>query len=141
MDCVIRHTAMAGAPSERVTRRALRQLLDEFLSTAEDFAAFCLDFFPRAHHRFVGGMDRISCTSILLEMADVGDVVTALRQSCGADGIGGRLSSLQQAAGYPRDVEREALSQERERLEEELDRRLRKRYGTNPDGTIRQEDR
>lgn len=115
---------MAGAPSQRVTRRALRQLLDEFLSTAEDFEAFCLDFFPRAHHRFVGGMDRISRTSILLEEADVGDVLTALRQSCGADGIGGRLSRLQQAAEYPRDVEREALSQERERLEEELDRQL-----------------
>lgn len=136
MDCVIRHTAMAGAPSERVTRRALRQLLDEFLSTAEDFEAFCLDFFPRAHHRFVGGMDRISRTSILLEEADVGDVLEALRQSCGADGIGGRLSRLQQAAEYPRDVEREALSQERESLEEELDRRLMRSTDGAPAGEV-----
>lgn len=115
---------MAGPPSERVTRRALRQLLDDFLSSAADFEAFCVDFFPLVHRRFVSGMDRISRTSILLEVADVGNVLEALRQCPGADEVGSRLSSLRQASSYPRDIELEALSRERESLEEELDRQL-----------------
>lgn len=115
---------MAGPPSERVTRRALRQLLDDFLSSAADFEAFCVDFFPLVHRRFVSGMDRISRTSILLEVADVGNVLEALRQCRGADEVGSRLSSLRQASSYPRDIELEALSRERESLEEELDRQL-----------------
>jgi len=98
--------------------------LDEFLATASDFEAFCIDFFPPIHRRFVSGMDRISRTSILLEVADAGDVLDALHQSRGADDVSARLSSLRQASSYPRDVELEALSQERESLEEELDRQL-----------------
>lgn len=61
-----------------VTRSRLRELLQEVLRTEADFGAFVLDYFPSVHVRFVGGMDRLSRTNLLLECVDVDDIVRLL---------------------------------------------------------------
>ncbi len=64
-----------------VTRSRLRELLQDVLRTEADFGAFVLDDFPSVQVRFVGGMDRLSRTNLLLQCVDVNDIVRLLTAS------------------------------------------------------------
>lgn len=64
-------------------RPRVRTLLAQRLSTAEEFDAFCLDYFPAVKSRFAGGMDRLARENLLLEMQTPEDVIAALMRHAG----------------------------------------------------------
>lgn len=54
--------------SSVLTRAQVRSLIDEVLRTEADLDAFCLDYFPEAHKRCSGRMQRIEKVSLLLSV-------------------------------------------------------------------------
>jgi hypothetical protein len=64
-----------------LTRRAVRNLVNEMLRSDSDLNAFCLDFFDDVHARFTNGMDRIAKVDLLLVHAPLERIVSALRES------------------------------------------------------------
>lgn len=108
--------------SLRVTRRALRTLLDSLLPAAADFDALCIDHFPQVDRRFASGMDRTSRTNLLLAQARPDEILAALGQLCGGAELSERLTELQSVRGYLRECETEELSTQLEALLLERDR-------------------
>lgn len=67
------------------SRAILRRLIREVLRTDADLNSFCVDFFPDVYDRFSTGMDRLSKVNLLLELSPPGEVVSRLREHCGAE--------------------------------------------------------
>lgn len=67
--------------ADAMTRPQLRELLQDTLRVGTEFDAFVLDYFPTVYERYVGGMDRLSRTSLLFESVDTEDILRALSSS------------------------------------------------------------
>jgi len=59
-------------------RSRLRVELRHRFRTAEDFKAFCVDWFPAVARRFAGGMDRTEQENLLLLYVEEGELAAAL---------------------------------------------------------------
>lgn len=62
------------------TLASLRRFIGRVLIMDTDFDAFCLDHFESIRRRFSQGMDRVSKTSILLELGDRNLILYHLRE-------------------------------------------------------------
>ena len=67
-------------PEVSLNRPDLRKLLRELLPSDADQNAFCLDCFPDIYERFAAGMDRLSKTNLLLELAAPVEIANALQR-------------------------------------------------------------
>lgn len=63
-----------------LSKRSLRRLLNASLRTDEDFAAFCIDYFPEVRRQFGSAMDRTTRLNLLLETVAASLILAALRE-------------------------------------------------------------
>lgn len=99
-----------------VSRALIRQLLRKTLFTAEQLDAFCLDYFPSVQELFAGGMNRLSKTNLLLELAAPNSILEQLTVMHGEAAIKQTLATIPPSAEIVQGPEVDALRDELDRL-------------------------
>lgn len=61
------------------TRADARMALDQYLLVVDDFDQFVAEAFPGTHARFGSGMNRVACTTLVLQLHSPEEVLDALR--------------------------------------------------------------
>lgn len=77
------------------TRGSVRRLLAEALRSDSDLGALCLDYFPEVHRLFGNGMDRQLKMNMLMERAETGAIVAAVKRH-----LGGKFAAQEHLVEY-----------------------------------------